>query len=329
MLNVIIPIWNARDTLPAALDSLVAQTYKMFTVTLVNDCDGVDYSDIIEEYERRGLTIYLLYTDENGGPGVARQVAIEASGMFDYIMFMDADDIMLPRCVEVLYKEAKRGNYDIIASSFLSERNHQAAVMMDVNTTPITWTHGKIYKTAYLKENGIGFLPDLRLNEDSYFNLVAWNGTENRERIPECLYLWRDNPNSLTRQGDTHNFFFNSWDGYIYSQSRGLLKLVDILGEKFPPQLLAATYINMYKFMMQALHLEVKNYDAGIRAISLITDNPTLLKIMNTKEFWMYIQQHLPACQLIPENELFFYKQRFIDWIEMFIKTNKGAIDAK
>lgn len=320
MLNVIIPIFRARETLPAALDSLVAQTYKMFTVTLVNDCDGLDYSDIIEEYTHRGLHFFYLQTEVNSGPGVARQTAIDASDMFDYIMFMDADDMMLPRCVEVLYKEAKKGDYDILTSSFLNERNYQAAVLMDVNSTPITWTHGKIYRTAYLKEKNIRFLPDLRLNEDSYFNLVAWNGTENRDRIGECLYLWRDNPNSLTRQGETHDFFYKSWDGYIYSQSMGLIKLFEIVGEKFPPALLAATLINMYKFMMQALHLEVKNYAEGERKAHLITGHETLLKVMNTKDFWFYIRDHLPACQLIAENELFFYKQRFIDWIEMYVK---------
>ena len=327
MVNIIIPIYNARDTLPAALDSLVAQTYKMFIVTLVNDCDGVDYSDIIEEYGRRGLQIHLLYTEKNSGPGVARQTAIDASGMFDYIMFMDADDIMMPRCVEVLYKEAKKGDYDILASSFLNERNFQAAVMMDVNTTPITWTHGKIYRTKYLNENGIRFLPELRLNEDSYFNLVAWNGTDKRERISECLYLWRDNPNSLTRQGESNAFFFNSWDQYIYSQVKGLLKLFDIVGDKMAPELLAATLINTYKFMMQALHLKVSNYDKGVAYLAGIQNNPVLLKLMNTRNFWMYIQQHLPACQLIPENELFFYKERFIDWLEKYIKITQEVVE--
>ena len=50
MVNIIIPTYKARDTLPKALDSLVAQTKTMFIVTIVQDCDGEDYSDIIKEY---------------------------------------------------------------------------------------------------------------------------------------------------------------------------------------------------------------------------------------------------------------------------------------
>ena len=37
MVNVIIPTYKARETLPAALDSLVAQTKKMFIVTISQD----------------------------------------------------------------------------------------------------------------------------------------------------------------------------------------------------------------------------------------------------------------------------------------------------
>ena len=35
IVNVIIPTWHAKETLPSALDSLVAQTKKMFAITIV------------------------------------------------------------------------------------------------------------------------------------------------------------------------------------------------------------------------------------------------------------------------------------------------------
>ena len=38
--NIIIPTYKARETLPKALDSLVAQTKDMFLVTIVQDGDG-------------------------------------------------------------------------------------------------------------------------------------------------------------------------------------------------------------------------------------------------------------------------------------------------
>ena len=112
IVDVIIPTYKARETLPKALDSLVAQTKKLFIVTIIQDGDGEDYSDIIEEYRRRGLQLFLISLKENKGPGGARQAGIDANKMCDYLMFLDADDMLMPRAIEILYHEAKheRGN---------------------------------------------------------------------------------------------------------------------------------------------------------------------------------------------------------------------------
>ena len=50
MVEIGIPVWHSRETLPDALDSLVAQTKKMFIVCLSIDGDGEDYSDLISTY---------------------------------------------------------------------------------------------------------------------------------------------------------------------------------------------------------------------------------------------------------------------------------------
>ena len=97
-----IPVYKAKETLPDALDSLVAQTYKRFIVTLSIDGDGEDYSDIINTYKARGLKIRAITSAVNHGAGGARQLILDAT-ICDYIMFLDADDILMPRAVEVLY----------------------------------------------------------------------------------------------------------------------------------------------------------------------------------------------------------------------------------
>ena len=48
MVEVGIPVYKARDTLPNALDSLVVQTKKNFIVCLSIDGDGENYQDIID-----------------------------------------------------------------------------------------------------------------------------------------------------------------------------------------------------------------------------------------------------------------------------------------
>ena len=76
LLNIIIPVYKARDTLPDTLNSLMAQTRHNFITTIVNDCDGIDYSDIIEKY-RKFLSIKYIVREENGGPGLACQTGLD------------------------------------------------------------------------------------------------------------------------------------------------------------------------------------------------------------------------------------------------------------
>lgn len=178
MLNIIIPTYKARETLPRTLDSLVAQTKKMFMVTICQDGDDEDYSYILDEYRKRGLHISLLKSKTNKGPGMARQMGIDASSMCDYIMFVDADDILMPRAVEILYAEAKAHDADMVISSFIADKKYTSGIFMDADSQSVTWCHGKIYKRKYLVDNNIRFNENIRYNEDSFFNLVAANCTK-------------------------------------------------------------------------------------------------------------------------------------------------------
>lgn len=316
MLNVVIPIYKARDTLPELLNCLLTQTYKMFIVTLSQDGDGEDYSDIIKEYREKGLHINHINSSINQGPGMARQLGIDHSGKCDYIMFCDADDLITPRAIEVLYKEAKRNMVDILSSDFIAERGKFQSQYMPVNTTPVTWFHGKIYRIGYLKENNIRFLEGLRLNEDSYFNLVAVNCTENKRKLPEYTYIWRCNENSLTRNEGEKAFFLKSWEQYILSQVRGIQKILEIKGE-ISIGVLAATILNLYNHSMKALFFKTDSSLAN-SYIRELKEVEYIQRIFEKKPFWEYIYSHLKGCEFTDGN-LFFFKRRFIDWFNELV----------
>ena len=322
MLNVVIPVYKARDTLPELLAALSIQTYKMFIVTISQDGDGEDYSDILDEYRAKGLKIRLIKNTENCGPGIARQLGIDHSENCDYIMFVDADDLVTPRIVEVLYKEAKKNNVDVLTSDFIAETEHSSQYM-SVQRTPITWFHGKIYKVDYLKEKNIRFLKELRLNEDSYFNLVAINSTKNKMKVQEYTYIWRYNKNSLTRQKNDEFFFRRSWQQYILSQIRGIQSIIEIAGE-MDIKVLAATILNVFNHCMTADFLKI-DYREISSLLEELKEVPKVQEYFGEKSFWSYIQQNLKGCGYIDGN-LFFYKERFIDWFTDYILLSQKAI---
>lgn len=316
MVDVIIPTFRARETLPKALDSLVAQTKKLFIVTIVQDADGEDYSDIIEEYRRRGLSIRLISLEENRGPGGARQAGMDTDKMSEYFMFMDADDMLMPRAVELLSREITLHNADIASSDFIAERKATPGILMDVFETPVTWCHGRIYRAKYLRDNNIRFLDGLRINEDAYFNLIAHNCTKNKIKVKETTYLWRDNKNSLTRASSNEDFFKRTWETYITSQVEALLRIIELTGV-VAPDLLGATLLYVYHYWMIAKHYKVVNEDIEKELLKL-KNNPVLIKGLTEEAFWQHLAQNLKGCTFWGDNVI-FYKDRFIDWLKEYI----------
>lgn len=316
IVDIIIPTYKARGTLPKALDSLVAQTKKMFIVTIVQDCDGEDYSDIIEEYKRRGLQIRWIPLPDNRGPGGARQAGMDTDKMCDYFMFLDADDMYMPRAVELLSREIMLHNADIASSDFIAESEGTPGTLMDVFSTPVTWCHGRIYKAKYLRDNNIRFLDGLRANEDAYFNLIAHNCTDKKIKIKEITYIWRDNKNSITREGGRENFFLNTWETYITSQVEALLKIIEIKG-RVEPDLLGATLLYVYHYWMLAKHYKLVNGRIEEELIKL-KNNPVLINSLIEETFWNYIVDNLKGCTLWEEN-IIFYQDRFCDWLKEYI----------
>lgn len=317
MVNVIVPMYHSKDTIHDTLNALVAQTKKMFIVTLVQDCDGEDYTEIINEYRNRGLHIQLLSTKKNSGPGVARQVGIDNTKMCDYVMFCDSDDMYYPRAIELLYMEAKRHNADVVTSSITFEEKNGPGGYIISGESPVTWCGGKIYRLDYLKKNNIRFLDDLRLNEDAYFNLVACNSTDKRFLIKEHTYFWRANPNSLTRK-EKDTFFERSNSQYILSQIRGLKKIYEITG-KIKESLLAQTLMNIYYSMMLQMHKKVDDW-SYIEELETLKENKFIQDFLDNGNNWQYFVDNLKAAVVTEDKKVYFYKVRFIDFILSYIK---------
>lgn len=318
MVEVGIPCWHARETLPKGLDSLVAQTRDRFITCLSIDGDGEDYSDIIETYRARGLKIRVINSPENGGPGIARQRIIDTT-QCDYIMFMDADDMLMPRAVDILYTTAKAKNFDILRSSFIREHTNKEDELVPQNVKTITWFHGKIYRTAYLKDKNIRFLPGLYTDEDAYFNLLAWNSTQNRGEITEVTYYWRDNKNSLTRREKSKVYFLKTYKYYIRSQVEGLKSLF-VLNDSVASSLITQTLLNIYYYYMAA-----KFYKDDVteveELISTLKEEQWMQVYLNNGENWFNIVTNIKAGAVYEQKYVIFYTEHFNEWAARLLKN--------
>ena len=320
MVEVGIPVWHARDTLCKCLDSLVAQTLDKFITCLSIDCDGENYSDIIETYRARGLKIRVINGEENGGPGAARQRIIDTT-QCDYLIFMDADDMLMPRAVEVLSQHMKVNNFDIMRSGFIREEKNKRDLFIPQDSSIITWFHGKIYRVKFLKEKNIRFLPGLRIDEDAYFNLIAWNSTENRGEIAEYTYIWRDNKNSLTRTQNNLEYFKDNYMNYITSQVRALQQLMKINGS-VENNIISITLINIYYTYMRAAYLEYP-MAAADELISELKAEKWLKNFLNDADSWISLVNNVKAGEVYNNEHVIFYDEPINHWIVRLLVNDR------
>ena len=96
--SVIIPAYNVEPYVRGALESVVAQTVTPHEILVVDD-GSTDGTRAIADAVAREHPLVRVVHQENGGPAVARNTAIELSTA-EYLVFLDADDQMLPDRIE-------------------------------------------------------------------------------------------------------------------------------------------------------------------------------------------------------------------------------------
>lgn len=310
MVEVGIPVYKARETICDALNSLVSQTRKQFLVCLSIDGEADDYLDIIKKYQSLGLNIRTIW-GENAGPGMARQRIIDTT-QCEYLIFLDSDDMLMPQAVENLYKNAKLQDYDVMRSGFIREEVNKQDLVFPHDINTVTWCHGKIYKVSYLKENNIRFHEHLRADEDSYFNLIAWNCAPKRGSIDQVTYYWRFNKASITRKSETQKYFGETYLGYITSQIEGLKEIYRIKNQ-IPDILITFSLINVYDYYMQAKFYKLDEA-AMDKIVKQIKDEPWLKEFFTKGQNWLDISKNVKATKIIDDKYIIFYEENFVIW---------------
>jgi GT2 family glycosyltransferase len=94
LVSVIIPCFNQGHFLHEAIESILAQTYTCAEIIVVNDGSTDNTAEVVAKYPG------LCYVQQNNqGLAAARNTGMRYS-TGDYLVFLDADDRLLPRALE-------------------------------------------------------------------------------------------------------------------------------------------------------------------------------------------------------------------------------------
>ena len=97
--TILTPVYNRRQLLQRAIESVFKQTCKDFEYIIVNDGSTIDLDDIVLHCMQSAVFPMAYIKKENGGVHTARNAAIRLS-RGEMILFLDSDDEYVPNALE-------------------------------------------------------------------------------------------------------------------------------------------------------------------------------------------------------------------------------------
>lgn len=114
-ISIIMPAWNAEETVEHAANSILNQTWRNIELIIVDDASQDGTWGVLERIASYDDRVKIIRNKVNVGPYVSKNVALKnASG--DYVTGQDADDWAHPQRLENHIKLMKESSQDIKAS---------------------------------------------------------------------------------------------------------------------------------------------------------------------------------------------------------------------
>ena len=209
-ISVLMGIYNCASTLPEALDSLYAQTYKDFKIILCDDGSQDNTYKIAKEYADKHDNIILISNGENKGLNYTLNHCLEYADT-EYCARMDGDDISFPTRFE---KEINfldsHPEYAIVSCPMIyfdedgdfrvGTEQGEPGLISYIKETPFCHAPCMVRTEAYKKVGGYSVSPKLLRVEDYHMWIKMYQAGYRGYNIPECLYKMRDNRNAVKRR---------------------------------------------------------------------------------------------------------------------------------
>ena len=186
-ISVILPVYNVEKYVRKCLLSIVEQSYQNFEVLIVDDGSTDNFFKEIEDIVAENKNI-KIYQKVNGGLASARNFGLEkANG--DYILFIDSDDWIEKDLFKTLVENLS--DEDILIFNLGEYSNKERKIITDrriknIDKKLLQINEGyifldevpnvatiKIYKRSFIEKNNFRFNEELKLYEDTYWDIIT------------------------------------------------------------------------------------------------------------------------------------------------------------
>lgn len=225
MVSIVVPVYNSEKYLARCVGSLRAQTCDEIEMILVDDGSTDGSGEICEQAAAQDRRIVVIH-QKNGGVSAARNAGIrQARG--DYVMFVDADDELLPDAVEKLLETITQSRAQMVVGRHIHVRANGAERVED-DRCKAGRMEGEDFLKAVLADLPVGyfvwrilyqkeFISDLRFEEgcitgeDGIFIFRCAMKKPLVVITDDVVYRYYMNPDSVTHGGITRK----KWDDVL------------------------------------------------------------------------------------------------------------------
>jgi glycosyltransferase involved in cell wall biosynthesis len=123
--SIIVPAYNAEKFLAATIQSVLAQSVADWELVVVNDGSTDQTGTIAEKFSRLDKRIRVVH-QANAGVSAARNRGFaETREDYDYIMFLDSDDLLDADALEILLRALEQDQEAVAAHGMLRCMNSE------------------------------------------------------------------------------------------------------------------------------------------------------------------------------------------------------------
>lgn len=137
--DVIIPTYNTGAYITEAIQSVIAQTYPIKSIIVVDDGSTDTTETIVESISKKTTTPIIYKKQNNQGPNAARNTGVQLS-QATFIAFLDADDVWFPEKISEqisVYKRARYKNIGLVYCKYIT-LNKKSEPIKQIPIRPIT-----------------------------------------------------------------------------------------------------------------------------------------------------------------------------------------------
>lgn len=234
-LFVLVPVYKAEKFIDACITSVLQQSYGNFRLILVNDGSPDRSGEICDAYGEKDDRITVIH-QENGGQISARNAAMDRMLLeakeTDIAVFLDSDDTLKANALETIHQAVEDYGCDLLIYGMdrVAENKILQPFRPEFSQVHIVDAKQQLYRTVFSSRScnplcrkavtvkllkamrQLDFRPyhHIRFGEDLLQSIPLYEHCEKAVFIPESLYNYTFNPDSVSNNRVANSNFVDS-----------------------------------------------------------------------------------------------------------------------